>query len=471
MSEELSDWFIKENDQVQGPLPEVLMRQIVMQSTDPSLCVRQGTSDWHPAEVIRRKIAELVTNGIYIKKGNVIQGPFTFTKAHELLIADPCVGTEVRTGANGAWVDASFWLDKIRELRRARQFQAELAREANPTETPESITSLQAEKTQPTDPAVLAGLFLEQLNRPGSKSLEGSGLAGFAGTKFALSKRAKRIIGVLVAFFCVGWLGWYLLKHYQRRHLSDRYRLVAQHDVSPASDQGTSPVSSDPVATLDSQNNPLAITEGQLFRPTFVTTQGTVTAGTAFAARIPGRDGTMILSALQLLGPIGGLSTNISGNELSHRWNGLSLFDCQTKKTLSEVPIRPIAISQTTPFPISSAHGDVMICALIRDELFHSTARSLSPRLPKIGERVWLAADIPGVNSQLHSAITDSFEDDWVLYKFDEQRSLRGTNGAPIIDGTGNVIAIQAGGGEEGGKTFGIATLVANFFDILTSEL
>jgi hypothetical protein len=82
------------------------------------LQVKQGNSGWHEADRIRRKIRELAEFGIYIKFGRTAEGPFTLTKAYELLRSIGSDGLEVRTGARAAWVSAVHWLAKIQELQQ-----------------------------------------------------------------------------------------------------------------------------------------------------------------------------------------------------------------------------------------------------------------------------------------------------------------------------------------------------------------
>jgi hypothetical protein len=115
------EWFVKDDSGVRGPVSEAELRAIVKQSSDPRLQVKQGNSEWHPAAVIRKKMDQLVASGIYIQCAGIAEGPFTISKAHQLLQTVSIDGVEVRTGESGKWVSATAWLKAIRKLERKRQ--------------------------------------------------------------------------------------------------------------------------------------------------------------------------------------------------------------------------------------------------------------------------------------------------------------------------------------------------------------
>lgn len=454
MSAELSNWFVKDEGDIAGPLTEAEMRQLVMQSSRRSLFVRQGTSAWHPAEVIRNKITALANNGIYVLTHGIAEGPFTFTKAYEVLQVPTYADAEVRTGLNGDWFPAHLWLAKVEELKRERELQNEHG--------PMSGTM--------TDVAKLASKFLEQLDNPGANNAgaNNSGAPSLALSTFKTrptrnapfsSKTAAVIACMSLVVAGVGFAGWTALHAYQCRHIAPQYRIDARHD----------PESSAPKrATYGS----MKLVSGQLYRPTFITTRGQVKAGTAFAANVPGRDGTLIVSALQLLCTTGGLSTDIPPSSVTQQWTGLTLKDILNTDPASDVAMRPVTFSKSAPFPDASLHGDIIVCELTGSDRLQKTALPLLSRSLQVGEQVWLLADVTGTSSLFHAAVISSIEDGWVVYTFDENNlQLQATNGAPIIDRSGSVVAVNAAGGEDQGKTFGVGTPVAKFYDYLLSEL
>ena len=115
-SESDSEWFLKDEEGTTGPLSEADMRKHVEGSTDEALLIRQGTSDWRSVDVIRKKIRQLQKNGIFIRYKKVAEGPFTLTRAHDVLKCMTPGGIDVRTGATGQWVPAAKWLSKIDKL-------------------------------------------------------------------------------------------------------------------------------------------------------------------------------------------------------------------------------------------------------------------------------------------------------------------------------------------------------------------
>src|SRR5262245_36911788 len=60
------------------------------------------------------------------------------------------------------------------------------------------------------------------------------------------------------------------------------------------------------------QGRPIELPENFLLSPKFVTTQGEVEAGTAFVTNVRANERQVILTALHLLGPDGGLKSQIA---------------------------------------------------------------------------------------------------------------------------------------------------------------
>lgn len=101
-------WFILRDENEIGPLSEVEMRhQLVNQGTKGTR-VRQGNSDWVEARVVLEKFKELARSGFYLRRGGVETGPFTPSKALEMIRANP--KGEVRQGRKGLWISARAFL-------------------------------------------------------------------------------------------------------------------------------------------------------------------------------------------------------------------------------------------------------------------------------------------------------------------------------------------------------------------------
>jgi hypothetical protein len=116
-----NSWFLKDRSGVRGPLSESEMRAAVTSSTSSHLQVRQGTGRWYSSDVVRKKIETLAARGIYIKFGKIAEGPFTLTKAYELLQTVDHPGIKIRTGRVGRWVTAEKWLSVIAKLQHEKQ--------------------------------------------------------------------------------------------------------------------------------------------------------------------------------------------------------------------------------------------------------------------------------------------------------------------------------------------------------------
>lgn len=122
-----SDWFVQDSTGVRGPISETEMRKLVRTTKDPGLQVRQGRTGWHSAALIRKKMADLAAHGIYISCNGIATGPFTMTKAFELINKNSMEGVQVRTGRHGDWISAADWLVTLQDLRRRRKLRKQQA--------------------------------------------------------------------------------------------------------------------------------------------------------------------------------------------------------------------------------------------------------------------------------------------------------------------------------------------------------
>ena len=218
----------------------------------------------------------------------------------------------------------------------------------------------------------------------------------------------------------------------------------------------------------DSKTAPLVISTGTLFHPRFGTSHGEVNAGTAFAAKLPGKSQILIGSALHLFGPAGGLKTDIQPDKIATAWKKLVAEDCKSQNYFGEIQMQPIALTGARPHPQKSDIGDVAACKVTDATAIE--ALPLSQRIPSNGERVWLVSRLPGSRELMHPATVERLKDGWLQYSFvDHGITLKSTSGAPIVDRKGNVIAVHAGGTKKSGKMIGIGTPVVNFYPTLAT--
>jgi hypothetical protein len=213
---------------------------------------------------------------------------------------------------------------------------------------------------------------------------------------------------------------------------------------------------------------PLILSTGTLFHPRFGTIEGEVNAGTAFAAKLTGKSQTLILSALRLFGPAGGLKSNIEPDKLTTVWKKLVVEDCKTQNYFGEIQMQPINLSKARPHPKKSDLGDIAACKVHDDTAIK--ALPLSQRIPSNGERVWLVSKLPGSREFIHPATVERLHDGWLQYSFmNRDVDMKNTSGAPIIDHKGNVVAVNANITQTSGKMIGFGTPVVNFYPTLAT--
>ena len=218
-----------------------------------------------------------------------------------------------------------------------------------------------------------------------------------------------------------------------------------------------------------SSSGPPIVPPGVLFRPVFTTTEGRVDAGSAFMARTPGSDHPILLSVLHLLGPAGGLESQLGASEVGDRWQEVRLKDCVGGAITPELAGKALSLPATAPFPELSAHGDVIAFLPEKRGSFQPYLLSLRPPLPN--EEVWMVAEVIGRESLTHPARIAGQERGWMSYEFDDpELELRATSGAPIVNADGEVVAVHAGGGERGGKLVGFGTAAFRFLPVLRIE-
>ncbi len=234
-------------------------------------------------------------------------------------------------------------------------------------------------------------------------------------------------------------------------------------------DAGTAATSTNASSQSDRQNSaPLILSTGTLFHPRFGTSEGEVNSGTAFAAKLTGKSQILILSALNLFGPAGGLKTNIEPEKLTTAWKKLVVEDCTTQNYFGEIQMQPLLLSGARPHPQKSELGDIAACKV--NDATAIEALPLSQRIPANGERVWLVSKLPGQRELIHPATVERLDNGWLRYSFSNRNiNLKNTGGSPVIDRAGKVVAVNADITKQRGKTIGYATPVVNFYATLAA--
>ena len=201
-------------------------------------------------------------------------------------------------------------------------------------------------------------------------------------------------------------------------------------------------------------------------RPTFDTTLGRISAGTAFAVTIPGQSRPLILTAIHLLGPMGGLPRDVPAKEVPRVMKGLTLKDCFDASISIGNAGNPIMIPDAAPFDKPSKAGDIL--AFWGPEDASLQPSRLAAATPAKGERVWLAASLregAPPTQRLHPAtIIEIDQNGDLVYRFDNPKvSIRATSGAPVLNAASEVVAINWGGGSDEKGMLGCGNPVERF--------
>jgi len=191
---------------------------------------------------------------------------------------------------------------------------------------------------------------------------------------------------------------------------------------------------------------------GSVFWPHFSPGDLNIRAGTCFIARFAERPEPLLLTALHLFGPSGGHPAQIPRHELGGRIRLAELTSIETGNVMV-VRLEAIVSSSSDPYGYS-ALGDYAGFRLAGESGLSPLRLSETP--PRRGDHVWLIArDSNKPGQLLHHAVVQANDEDGMTYYFDSPVRIRGTSGAPVIDATGEVVAINLGGGEWKWRTFG----------------
>jgi len=216
---------------------------------------------------------------------------------------------------------------------------------------------------------------------------------------------------------------------------------------------------------------PPKIQDHFVLRPEFATKKGVLIAGTAFAIEIEGQERLLIMTAVHLFGPSGGLSKQIPSSELPAYISGVTLYDAFTEAELAKAgPM--IDLPDASPWNQKDT-GDVAAFWAQKDSNIGRAKLAQSP--PKAGDAIWLAASLidgPERDQPLHRAIVRLSKKEGINFEYENPKlNLTATSGAPLLDSEGNVIGINVSVIDLGDKIFGTATPVGLIRTLLDKAL
>jgi len=207
-----------------------------------------------------------------------------------------------------------------------------------------------------------------------------------------------------------------------------------------------------------------AVEDGTVLRPRFKTEQGTFNAGTAFAVELNGK--VLVVTALHLFGPAGGLEKQIEGDKVPAFTKSISLRDAFTNGDFGTAH-KGLPLADTHPMGDDAAGDIAAFEAKILTGLdkLDSKAKDLAPiklaeAAPKKGDAVFVAAQFAAdKETRTHEAKVVEVNDKWLFFEYAKgELDIAGTNGAPVLNEKGEVVGINLGGGKmKDGKLVGSA--------------
>ncbi|HBJ34996.1 MAG TPA: hypothetical protein DDZ51_09595 [Planctomycetaceae bacterium] len=97
-------WFIRQPDGTEsGPFSEQHIRAWVYSKDSERSSVKKGDSNWRSATEVRKIFEELRLNGTYLSDSREVFGPFTASRAQELILKTEKRYTHIRKGISGEW--------------------------------------------------------------------------------------------------------------------------------------------------------------------------------------------------------------------------------------------------------------------------------------------------------------------------------------------------------------------------------
>ncbi|HEY8025916.1 MAG TPA: hypothetical protein VIF60_15225 [Burkholderiaceae bacterium] len=199
---------------------------------------------------------------------------------------------------------------------------------------------------------------------------------------------------------------------------------------------------------------PPASVEKAVCRPVFKLASQSLSAGTAFLLDVtePSPQ-TVLVSAIHLFGPAGGLPEQIPAADLAQKVAGVRC----TALATHEVWFAGHALTIPNAKPLDSGYKQD-VAAFVFDSGKtdgQPVHLKLARQAPKVGDQIWLLAQVAGGapdTQLLHRATVRQAKDDGLIYQYDNAAlELRATSGAPLINADGDVVGVNLGGGNHNG--------------------
>jgi hypothetical protein len=206
------------------------------------------------------------------------------------------------------------------------------------------------------------------------------------------------------------------------------------------------------------------IPKGFVGGPEFETADGKFSAGTAFLMRTDRPFEVVLLTALHLFGPAGGMPVQKKQSELPGFARKAVLADLAggnpIKFDLVAVPIRNAGIEEVD-MAIFRASG---LSSVINPGRFAEV-------MPAVGDPVWLVAQVRAPKGKImHPATVIEIRGQKIHCRFlDQAIETNGASGGPYVNAKGEVIGIHAGSFKNPGDKRGVVLWAGAIREVLTS--
>ncbi len=189
-------------------------------------------------------------------------------------------------------------------------------------------------------------------------------------------------------------------------------------------------------------------------RPLFLRKQGEpFSAGTAVAVRVQPQSAPILLTALHLFGPSGGLEKDLAPAELDQQIREVWLAPISGKRRV--VARARGALRKSGPALSENLPGvSEDVAAFKLQPKSAVNALPLAAANPKFGDWVWLVGDVFDHEPQTQRLFAGRVwrsHDEGTMIRLQERFPLRAFSGAPVINERKEVVGLLISGGEGGG--------------------
>ena len=219
------------------------------------------------------------------------------------------------------------------------------------------------------------------------------------------------------------------------------------------------------LAIATSLGSDLALAGGRdysasVFEPRWVTDAGKIQAGKAFAINLDGCSDPLLVSALHLFGPSGGLlPKQLEAVDLKRRVLKIELRSIA--KPEDEISFKATSVTPDGAVVARPMTGIGDFVSFAAPESMRRFAFKVVTRPPAIGQRLLVVTSVFGSvrPSFVFEAEVRGFQNGYLVYEFITPGfKPQATSGAPVLNLEGQVVAVNLGGSAgRNGETYGFA--------------